>query len=305
MKKLTTEEFIERAKNVHGNKYDYSLAEYKGTHEKIKIICPEHGIFEQRPCDHLHKQGCPYCKPNYPKTRENFLELAKQTHGDKYDYSNIKYVNWKTPFEIKCKTCGNIFKQSPELHISRKHGCPACGNLKSIKNRTKSKEQFIEEAKILFKDKYDYSKVNYIGANNKVEIVCKQHGSFFVTPHHHLSFVGCPICNCSHGEQKIRNLLIENGITFEQQYKFSGCKDINPLPFDFYLPELNIVIEMQGEQHYRIIEHFGGEEGFQLQQKHDSIKREFCRENNIKEIEIPYYENIEAILQKEGIILCK
>ena len=90
-KRLTTEEFIERAQKIHGNKYDYSLVKYENNEAIIKIICPKHGIFEQRVNNHLQKSGCPYCAGNIKKDTISFIEQSNKIHGDKYDYSLVNY----------------------------------------------------------------------------------------------------------------------------------------------------------------------------------------------------------------------
>jgi hypothetical protein len=123
-KRLTTEEFIKKAKVVHGDKYDYSLVEYKNRRIEIKIICPEHDIFEQIPTNHLNGKGCPKCGGNIKKTTEEFIKKAKVVHGDKYDYSLVEYKNAKTKIKIICPEHG-IFEQTPECH-SNSQGCPKC-----------------------------------------------------------------------------------------------------------------------------------------------------------------------------------
>lgn len=130
MKKLTTEEFIEKARKVHGDKYDYSKAKYVNSKKKICIICPQHGEFWQTPNNHLNGQDCPLCS-NEKKgdtqrfSLKDFLELAKQVHGDKYDYSQVVYINNKTPVKIICPIHGE-FWQRPDTHTNRKHGCRLC-----------------------------------------------------------------------------------------------------------------------------------------------------------------------------------
>ena len=117
-----------------------------------------------------------------------------------------------------------------------------------------------------------------------------------VRPNSLLSGKGCPICSESHGERNARKWFEEHKIRYVSQKVFDDCKDKKVLPFDFYLPDYNICIEYQGEQHYRPIEYFGGEEQFKTQYKHDKIKRDYCKNNNIRLLEIPYWENVEETL---------
>lgn len=117
--------FIEKAKIVHENKYDYSLAEYKDSITKIKIICPEHGIFEQNPNGHLSGCGCYICGGTKKLTTKEFIKKATEVHGNKYDYSLVDYKNNETKVKIICRKHG-IFEQTPAAHYRVKCGCPLC-----------------------------------------------------------------------------------------------------------------------------------------------------------------------------------
>ena len=213
-KKLTKEEFINRAKEIHGDKYDYSKVNYVNKRTKIEIICPIHGSFFQYPEVHIRGSGCPECGKKISKekrklTNEEIIEQFKKVHGNKYDYSKVNYVNIDTPVEIICPIHGSFF-QSPYEHKNGAN-CPKCSG------KEKNTEKFIEEAKEIHGDKYDYSKVNYINAKEPVEIICPIHGAFLQPPNRHLFGSGCPKCNSSKGEIKIRNFLIKNNIPFEEQ----------------------------------------------------------------------------------------
>lgn len=225
-----------------------------------------------------------------------FIEKAKIVHGDKYDYSLIEYKNNYTKIKIICPIHG-IFEQIPYAHTSNKSGCPKCGLEKSSKKQRLSYEKFIEKAKIIHGDRYDYSLVEYINAKTKIKIICPIHGVFEQIPDNHLrKNYGCPKCKASHGENKIRILLKKNNILFEEQKRFKDCKNKLPLPFDFYIPSLNTVIEFQGEQHYTPMKYSNSKEKFIKTKINDKIKKEFCISNNINFIEIKYNEDIESIL---------
>lgn len=183
----TTEEWIEKAIQAHGNKYDYSKVEYKGWNQKVCIICPIHGEFWQDPTSHIakyHKSGCPKCGKSTTKTTEQFIQEAKQTHGDKYDYSKVRYVNNITKVCIICPEHGE-FLQIPYMHL-RGNGCPKCNK--------KTTEDFIQKAKKIHGDKYDYSKSMYVNCKTKICITCPIHGDFYQTPYNHLNGVGCIEC---------------------------------------------------------------------------------------------------------------
>ena len=137
--KKTTEQFIKDAKLIHGDRYDYSLVEYKNSYSKVKIVCHkkengiEHGIFEQLPSNHLRfKQGCPICSKKIKKTTEQFIKDAKLIHGDRYDYSLVEYKNCKTKVKLICKKCKKEFYITPSNHL-RKKGCPCCKESKGEK----------------------------------------------------------------------------------------------------------------------------------------------------------------------------
>ena len=148
--------------------------------------------------------------------------------------------------------------------------------------------------------RYDYSLVDYKNCMEKVKIVCKKHGIFEQTPNKHLVGHGCSKCNQSKGEMKIEIILKNENINFIKQKTFPECKNIKLLPFDFYLPELNICIEYDGDQHYKIIQRFGGESGFLYRQNNDKIKTEYCKNNNIFLIRLKNkeYDDLLEIIKK-------
>ena len=124
---------------------------------------------------------------------------------------------------------------------------------------------------------------------------------YFWTKTNHLNNQGCPICKESKGEKEIRNYLKNNNIVFESQKKFNNCRNKNPLPFDFYLPLLNICIEYDGIQHYKSNTFFGGEKGLKQRQINDKIKTQYCKDNDIRLLRIKYNQNN---LKKLLSILC-
>lgn len=202
MKKLTTEEFIEKAYVKHGNKYDYSRTEYVNNSTKVCIICPKHGEFWQSPTNHLNGQGCPKCKfekvgKSNSLSKEEFISRANEIHGKKYDYSKVEYHNMKSKVVIVCPIHGE-FEQICEDHIYNKSGCPLCNGKKQYTTKT-----FIDDARKVHGDKYDYSKTKYINAKTKVCIICPKHGEFWQRPEKHLVGQGCVACSYEErGERK-------------------------------------------------------------------------------------------------------
>ena len=191
-KKMNKEEFIKKAREVHGSKYDYSKVEYSNSKTKVCIICPGHGEFFQSSNAHLQGKGCPKCGINIriEKTKMStaeFIAKAQEIHGNKYDYSKTEYSNSRTKVCIICPDHGE-FWQTPTLHLQG-NGCPKC----SGKNKLTT-EEFIEKARKVHGDKYDYSKVDYKNNHTKVCIICPDHGEFWQTPSNHLKKQGCPKC---------------------------------------------------------------------------------------------------------------
>lgn len=190
-KKLTTEQFIEKARLVHGDKYDYSRVEYVGNNTKVCIICPKHGEFWQTPHNHCHGQNCPLCAlENKANTTEQFIEAARKVHGDRYDYSMTKYKDSKTKVEIICPVHG-VFYQRPDTHLSGSV-CPFC--VREAKMNTL--EYYIQLSIEKHGDKYDFSNATYLGATKEIEVRCKNCGNiFFITPSSLIKGRGCKMCN--------------------------------------------------------------------------------------------------------------
>jgi len=294
----TTEEFIEISNIKHNYKYDYSPTIYIDSETKLNICCPiiSHGIFSQRPLDHLSGKGCPVCGGNIRKTTEQFIFESNIKHNFKYDYSLTNYKNNKEKVNIICPEHG-MFSQTPSNHL--KYGCIECAGTNNY-----TTEEFIEKANLKHNYRYDYTLVNYTNAKIKIPIICpnESHGMFMQTPHGHLSGKGCPKCKFSRNAIEIKNLLDKENIEYILEYRFSDCRNINPLPFDFYIPSLNTCIEYNGEQHYIPVLIFNGSKGFESQQIRDKIKINYCKDNKIPLLIIKFDENIEEKLFEFGII---
>lgn len=277
----TTEEFIKDAIKIYGDRYDYSKVEYKGNKTKVCIIYPIHGEFWITPNNFLRGHNCNGIHTN-KLTTEQFIEKARKIHGDKYDYSKVEYVNCDTPVCIICPEHGE-FWQEPRGHL-RGYGC-----LKCSPNSLKDNRYFIEKAHKVHGNKYDYSKVEYKGTRIKVCIICPEHGEFWQAPSVHLQGGGCPSCNNSHFETEIFNILNENNIKFIREKTFKWLKNKGNLFLDFYLPDYNIAIECQGEQHFAANHFFGDIRGLTKTQYRDYVKFNKCKDKKIKILYfIPY-----------------
>jgi|ERR1035437_131480 hypothetical protein len=192
-KKYTIEEFISKAREVHGDRYDYSLFEYVSAHVKGKIICNKHGIFEQKSNDHLSCHGCPKCANletglSARTSIDDFISKAREVHGDKYDYSRFEYVTNKTKGKIICPSHG-VFEQIPQAHLLGLGGCSDCNGLKKL-----NVDDFISKAREVHGDKYNYSRFEYVNCRTKGKIICPSHGVFEQIPQDHCSDHGCQKC---------------------------------------------------------------------------------------------------------------
>lgn len=170
--------------------------------------------------------------------------------------------------------------------------------LKNTNMKKNTIDYFIAKAILKHENKYDYSLVNYINNKNKVKIICTTHGEFEQRPDHHLKGQGCPICKESKGEREIRKYLNDNNINFISQKRFKECRNILPLPFDFYLPDYNICIEYDGEQHFKKFRFEKTNENLIARQNNDKIKKNFCDKNKISLLRISYNENILNLLKQ-------
>ena len=173
--------------------------------------------------------------------------------------------------------------------MNHKYGCPKCGNLIKGNSIRLTTDEFIENAKKIHDDKYDYSLVDYKSSHTKIKIICPKHGEFLQKPNAHLNGNGCPICNESKGEKEIRKY---KNIKYKPQKTFYNCNYKYVLRFDFYLPEYNLCVEYNGIQHYIPIDFFGGIKTFNINKARFEIKKKFCKENNIDLLVIKYDENI-------------
>uniref|UniRef100_A0A6C0HSS9 DUF559 domain-containing protein n=1 Tax=viral metagenome TaxID=1070528 RepID=A0A6C0HSS9_9ZZZZ len=281
--KSNTFDFIEKAKKIHGDKYDYSKVDYINTDTKVIIICKIHGEFVQRPYSHVNQNcGCKKCgieitTKNSKSNTFEFIEKAKKIHGYKYDYSMVQYNSAIEKITIICKNHGE-FKQCPSEHLSKK-GCILCGICSNSNLNRSNTEEFIEKAKKIHGNIYDYSKVNYISNRTKVTILCYNHGEFEQLPKQHLQNHGCINCvNKTEGMlfEKIKN----HYPTIISQFIQDWCKNKR---FDFCIPEYKIIIELDGVQHFKQVQNWKSPEE-QLQ--NDKFKEKCANENQYSTIRI-------------------
>ena len=191
------EEFIKRASKVHDNVYDYSQVRYKGSGIKVRICCPIHGQFFQRPYSHLSGGGCPLCAieknaAGRRLTTQGFILRAKEIHGDKFDYSQTTYKTANAFVSIECPIHG-IFQQLAASHL-KGMGCKKCADEENGRKRLRSFAQFVKEARAIHGHLYEYPDQIYEGGKAKVEIICGIHGPFSQRGEVHLAGGRCVKC---------------------------------------------------------------------------------------------------------------
>ena len=279
--KYTTEAFIEKAREKHGDKYDYSKVDYKGNKTKVNIICPIHGEFSQLAGSHLRGSGGPDCSGFFGRgerirfTMETFLKRSRENHTTQYDYSEVYFKDSSDKVKIICPQHG-AFWQSARYH-AKGGNCPRCAGSYYM-----TSEDFVEKARLVHGDKYDYSKVKYKNYYTKVCIICPKHGEFWQVPNNHLFGAGCPTCPQSNLEGEMRDFLIRNHVVFEQEKGFPWLRKKRKLFLDFFLPEYMLAIECQGGQHFKPVPLFGGDDFFKLTMERDKAKNELCKEHGVE-----------------------
>lgn len=248
-----------------------------------------------RPSKILVGKGCPKCGGSMLKSHEQYVDELKLKNPLIIVLG--QYINCKTKIMHKCLVHDYEWETTPSDVLSGKM-CPMCRGEKIRNKLVKSCEEYISEVSTINKDIIVLGQ--YVNARTKIKHKCLVCGlEWDAIPDDILHGGGCPHCNDkSIGEKMIAIWLDNNSIQYERQKAFDDCRYKKPLPFDFYLPNSNILIEYNGIQHYKPIEYFGGKNKFESQIKRDNIKREYCKQNNIFLFEIPYYSDLNEELVK-------
>lgn len=249
------ERFLQRATEMHGNKFDYSNSVFINYKTKMKIVCPVHGEFVQIPDKHVAKnsKGCPSCWSDINKvilqkidrsiqkkkditTKEEFLLRANEKFSNKflYDLSNFNGIS-KNEIKITCPLHGDFYKK-PHVHLSASTGCYHCGLEQKNSSKTKEYEYTIEQLnkKHLFKYDYpEYNKIAYKNKRSKIDIICKEHGLFKKTAQKHLAGQGCFHCKIN---ELIQNNVLVGGYSEEL---FENKPEMKDVPAKLYYLEIN------------------------------------------------------------------
>lgn len=274
----------------------------------IKIIHNKNDCMNEwrvRPNDFLQGQRCPKCQHrSYKKTTEEFKQEIYNLVGNDIEVLD-EYINAFTEIRFKHIICDTTWKTTPHNLLSSTYKCPNC-----MPNKKLTHEDFCNKVYDLVKDEYliieEYK-------NCDISILFKHNkcgNEHKIIPYYFLRGQRCPTCSNSKGENTIKSILDYNNIIYQQEYRFNDCKYKNTLPFDFAIFEdkektkLKCLIEYDGAQHFYVTKRFGGNDTFEIQQKRDAIKNEYCKNNNINLIRIPYWDfkNIEEILVNKLVI---
>lgn len=236
-KRSNTKEFIEKATKVHNGRFDYSKVEYVNNSTHIIVVCEEHGEFSVNPNSHLRGTDCPKCKGNGSYTVEDFIKKSKEKFGDFLDYSEVEYLRSHSPVKMSCPVHGQ-FNTTPATHLQSEFPCPKCSKELGNKKKRKTTKEFVDQAKQVHGDRYDYSLTNYVNSTSKVDIICKEegHGTFSQAPCMHIRRAGCPVCADS-----------DRGWTRTKWFE-RAMKSSNFDSFKVYLLEF----EGKGEKFYKI-----------------------------------------------------
>lgn len=285
--------------------FDKSLVVYVNQRTEVIMICPNHGRFRITPEDHLNSVcGCPKCgheKAGRERITpfDELLPIFIEKHNGKYKYIKETYISQNKYMCMICPDHGE-FEQFPSSH-KKGFGCWLCGvSVRSIAKRM-TLENFIKFGQYIHGDLYDYSHLQQmLTTKDNILIHCNNcNRKFPQSPGAHIyGCQGCPTCVGSKGEKMVIHILKKYNIKFEIQYKFKDCKDIRCLPFDIYVPDLDLCIEYDGIQHYIAVRLFGGKNGLRETQRRDAIKNKYCEDNNLNLLRIKYtdYKNIKNIL---------
>lgn len=238
-RKLTTEQWVDKAKVTHGDKYDYSMSVYTKKGNKIKIICRKHGVFEQIAADHTNGSNCPLCvrEVSGPKriSKDEIIARGNKKHGGKYTYHSETIMDMSSKMKITCSEHGD-FWQSPSSHCTTGQGCPECK-----KGGRYTTETFVRKM-VKQGSTYDYSKTEYVGANSKIIVTCEKHGDFFPCAFQHGYGVGCPKCSHvgpSSAEYEIAELI-------GPKVEMSNREIISPQELDLVRHDLKLAVEFNG-----------------------------------------------------------
>lgn len=275
------------------------IEEYKGARTPILHRCIKHNVeWKALPGNILQGCGCAEC------AKEKIIQKNTKPHEQYIHELKEKcpgiiciedYQGAEVPILHQCLKMGHKFLSRPADKLSGK-GCPKCSGTYQMTN-----DEFVMKLHTVNPDIEPLDP--YVTMKTPIRYRCKKDGYVWeAIPNSVIHGSGCPQCNESSGERKIRQWLERHHLDFIFQKKYDDCKDKECLPFDFYVPSFDVLIEFDGAQHFRAVELFGGEQGFKVRKKHDEIKNAYCEQNHISLLRISFQDNIEEKLQQHLLI---
>jgi len=281
---MTQEDWVLRARKVHGEKFDYRQTVYINLRTKVEVGCRVCGkTIRQAPANHI-RSGCNKCNNTEKLSQEEFLLRARGIHGEKYDYSETVYINSRTKVKIGCNQCGRTFYQWPKGHMTS-------GYFKCRKYPRMSKETFLSKAKQVHGEKYDYSKSIYTHCYIKLEIGCREcdHGTFMQMPTTHLSGSGCPKCK-KKTESFVFKTLKDSGYDVGKGTDIQINKGVQ-LRYDIVMNItdknggiIKVIVEVDGGQHFFSVSAF--RQTLEETQQNDMVKQQYAIDNDYHVIRI-------------------
>lgn len=307
-KPMTADEFFQKMDEIYGDRFDFSNSEYNGKSKPVTYICKIHGEQKNEAATLLSGKGCDYCSGRL-FYGPDFERLAREIHGDKYNYSQVGEIKKKYQVvTIGCPVHGP-YQQRVDLHL-RGHGCPECYGQSNKWDAKERARRFFEKARSMHGDQFDYSEANYVDKRTPIRIRCKKHDYWFTCKpdeHVHVRSGGCcPYCTAPNSELEVMLWLDAHGMKFEHNKPYPNNDKTLPLLYitvDIYLEwhGEQIIIETNGQQHYKEVSLFKRKNrNLIIQQHRDRYLRQYCKDEGITLLEIPFteYDRIPSVLHE-------
>ena len=310
---MTADEFFAKMKEIYGDSLDFSHSVFSGVNKPVDYECKIHGHQHNMAKTLLSGDGCDYCSGR-KFYGPDFVRLAREVHGDKYNYSQVGEIKNKVQIvTIGCPAHGP-YPQRVDLHLLG-HGCPECYGQSNKWDTKERARRFFEKAHKMHGDQFDYSEANYVDKRTPIRIRCKKHDYWFTCrpdEHVHVRSAGCcPYCTAPKGELEVMLWLDAQHIPYIHNKPIPNndpTLELEDLKADFYLEngDERIIIETNGPQHYKEINFFHNnpksmkknKRDFKKQQHRDQYLRQYCKEEGITLLEIPFteYDHIPSVL---------
>lgn len=284
--RITEQDFRDRITKMGREGFIIPETKFISAGTKTKFRCSKHGVFIATPyCLMIGKYACWQCSNEMlhlgnASSQEQYIDLCRKTHGDFYDYSKVKYTGYRDKVEIICPNHGSFFQRA-NSHAPQGNGCPECFKVRKKSNT----EEYISRCISRYGDMYDYSKTVYTRGIDKLIMTCKKHGDFEIRARDHLHYGrGCQSCYGSAGEVMCMEFFRKVGLLYKKEYSIPGSR----YRYDFFLPDLNILVEYHGQQHFHIVPVFDDKDGFEDRIARDKAKIELADVHGIDLLVVDY-----------------